>query len=265
MTWLQVVVLAIVQGITEFLPISSSGHLVLVPSAAGWADQGLAFDVAVHFGSLLAVCLFFRDDIFALLRGAKYLMKADYQTLEGRMAVALGIGTVPAAVAGLALAGWIEANLRSPAVIVFTLSGYAIVMVLADRFGRRDRIVADVTLRDALIIGCAQALALVPGTSRSGVTISAGRMLGLDRQDAARFSFLLSVPVILLATVYELGSLLMSGEEVAWAQLSVAALVAAFVAYVSIDFFMRFVSRIGLLPFALYRIALAAVILYVMV
>jgi undecaprenyl-diphosphatase len=238
---------------------------VLVPSAAGWADQGLAFDVAVHFGSLLAVCLFFRDDIFALLRGAKYLMKADYQTLEGRMAVALGIGTVPAAVAGLALAGWIEANLRSPAVIVFTLSGYAIIMVLADRFGRRDRIVADVTLRDALIIGCAQALALVPGTSRSGVTISAGRLLGFDRQDAARFSFLLSVPVILLATVYELGSLLMSGEEVAWAQLSVAALVAAVVAYVSIDFFMRFVSRIGLLPFALYRIALAAVIVYVMI
>ena len=135
MTWLQVVVLAIVQGITEFLPISSSGHLVLVPTAAGWTDQGLAFDVAVHFGSLLAVCLFFRDDILALLRGAKYLMHADFQTLEGRMAVALGIGTVPAAVAGLALAGWIEANLRSPSVIVFTLSGYAIIMVLADRFG----------------------------------------------------------------------------------------------------------------------------------
>ena len=131
MTWLQVVVLAIVQGLSEFLPISSSGHLVLVPSAAGWADQGLAFDVAVHFGSLLAVCLFFRDDIVALLRGAKYLMQADFQTLEGRMAVALGIGTVPAAVAGLALAGWIEASLRSPAVIVFTLSGYAIIMVLA--------------------------------------------------------------------------------------------------------------------------------------
>ena len=199
MTTIQIVVLAVVQGLTEFLPISSSGHLVLVPSAAGWTDQGLAFDVAVHFGSLLAVCLFFRDDIFALFRGAKYLMQSDFQTLEGRMAVALGIGTVPAAVAGLALAGWIEANLRSPSVIVFTLSGYAIIMVLADRFGRRDRIVADVTLRDALIIGCAQALALVPGTSRSGVTISAGRLLGFDRHDAARFSFLLSVPVILVA------------------------------------------------------------------
>ena len=191
MTWLQVVVLAIVQGLTEFLPISSSGHLVLVPSAAGWTDQGLAFDVAVHFGSLLAVCLFFRDDIFALLRGTGQLLTLNNQTPESRIALALGIGTVPAAIAGLALAGWIEANLRSPAVIVGTLSGYGILMVLADRFGRRDRNVADVRLRDALVIGCAQALALVPGTSRSGVTISAGRMLGFDRRDAARFSFLL--------------------------------------------------------------------------
>ena len=265
MTWLQVVVLAIVQGLTEFLPISSSGHLVLVPSAAGWTDQGLAFDVAVHFGSLLAVCLFFRDDIFALVRGSGQLLSFNYETPEARIALALGIGTVPAAVAGLALAGWIEANLRSPTVIVGTLSAYAIIMVLADRYGRRERNVADVTLRDALVIGCAQALALVPGTSRSGVTISAGRILGFDRRDAARFSFLLSVPVILLATVYELGGLLMSDEAVAWGQLWVAALVAAIVAYISIDFFMRFVSRIGLWPFALYRIVLAAVILVVLV
>ena len=265
MTWLQVVVLAIVQGLTEFLPISSSGHLVLVPSAAGWTDQGLAFDVAVHFGSLLAVCLFFRDDIFALVRGSGQLLSFNYETPEARIALALGIGTVPAAVAGLALAGWIEANLRSPTVIVGTLSAYAIIMVLADRYGRRERNVADVTLRDALVIGCAQALALVPGTSRSGVTISAGRILGFDRRDAARFSFLLSVPVILLATIYELGGLLMSDEAVAWGQLWVAALVAAIVAYISIDFFMRFVSRIGLWPFALYRIVLAAVILVVLV
>jgi len=236
-----------------------------VPSAADWADQGLAFDVAVHFGSLLAVCLFFRDDIRALIRGSGQLLRLDPRSPEARIALALGIGTVPAAIAGLALAGWIEANLRSPAVIVATLSGYAVVMVLADRFGRRERNVADVTLRDALVIGCAQALALVPGTSRSGVTISAGRLLGFDRHDAARFSFLLSVPVILLATVYEMGGLIVSGEQVAWTQLCVGALVAAVVAYASIDFFMRFVSRIGLLPFALYRIVLAALLLYAMV
>ncbi|MCK5325651.1 MAG: undecaprenyl-diphosphatase, partial [Woeseiaceae bacterium] len=144
MTWLQVIVLAIVQGLTEFLPISSSGHLVLVPSAAGWNDQGLAFDVAVHFGSLIAVCVFFRDDIVALLRGSGQLLTFTMQTPESRIALAIGIGTVPAAAAGLALAGWIEANLRSPTVIVFTLAGYAIVMVLADRFGRRERNMAGV-------------------------------------------------------------------------------------------------------------------------
>ena len=265
MTWLQAIVLAIVQGLSEFLPISSSGHLVLVPSAAGWADQGLAFDVAVHFGSLLAVCVFFRDDIVALLRGSGQLLTLKSQTPESRMALAIGIGTIPAAIAGLALAGWIEANLRSPSVIVVTLSGYAIVMVLADRLGRRERNVADVTISDAVVIGCAQALALVPGTSRSGVTISAARILGFDRRDAARFSFLLSVPVILLATIYEMGGLLVGDTSVAWLQLSVAALVAAIVAYASIDFFMRFVSRIGLLPFALYRLVLAGVILYVLV
>ncbi len=265
MTWLQVIVLAIVQGLTEFLPISSSGHLVLVPSAAGWSDQGLAFDVAVHFGSLIAVCVFFRNDIVALLRGSGQLLTFTMQTPESRIALAIGIGTVPAAAAGLALAGWIEANLRSPTVIVFTLAGYAIVMVLADRFGRRERNVADVTLRDAIVIGCAQALALVPGTSRSGVTISAARILGFDRRDAARYSFLLSVPVILLASIYEMGGLIVGDEPVAWLQLAIAALVSAVVAYASIDFFMRFVSRIGLLPFALYRLVLAAVILYVLV
>jgi len=264
-TWLQVIVLAIVQGLTEFLPISSSGHLVLVPSAVGWSDQGLAFDVAVHFGSLLAVCVYFRDDIIALLRGSGQLLTLRSQTPESRMALAIGIGTVPAAIAGLALAGWIEANLRSPAVIVVTLSGYAIVMLLADRFGGRERSVANVSLFDAVVIGCAQALALVPGTSRSGVTISAARILGFDRRDAARFSFLLSAPVILLASVYEMGGLILGDEPVAWLQLSIAALVSAVVAYASIDFFMRFVSRIGLLPFALYRLVLAAVILYVLV
>jgi undecaprenyl-diphosphatase len=264
-TWLQVVVLAIVQGLTEFLPISSSGHLVLVPSAAGWGDQGLAFDVAVHFGSLIAVCIFFRNDIFALLRGSGQLVKLNMQQPEARMAFAIGVGTIPAAVAGLALAGWIEANLRSPAVIVATLSGYAIVMVLADRLGSRDKSVVDVRLRDAIVIGCAQALALVPGTSRSGVTISAGRILGFDRHDAARFSFLLSAPVILLAAVYELGGLIVGDEEVAWSRLSIAAAIAAVVAYASIDFFMRFVNRIGLMPFAIYRLILAAIILYVLV
>jgi len=140
-----------------------------------------------------------------------------------------------------------------------------VLMILADRFGRRSRDISTVRVKDAVIIGVAQALALVPGTSRSGVTITAAMALGLERQDAARFSFLLAVPVILLATVYELGKLLMADGPVAWTQLGIAALISAIVAYLSIEFFMRFVSRIGLLPFAIYRLVLAAVILYVLI
>ena len=265
MSWLQIVVLAIVQGLTEFLPISSSGHLVLVPSILDWSDQGLAFDVAVHFGSLIAVCVFFRTDIAALLRGGVQLLGLNNKTTESQMALVIGIGTIPAAFAGLILADWIEVNLRDPAVIVVTLSGYAIVMVLADRFGRRERNITGFRLSDAIWIGCAQALALVPGTSRSGVTISAARALGFTRQDAARFSFLLSVPVILLASAYKGIEMITGPLPVPWGELGIAALISAIVAYLSIGFFMRVVSHIGLLPFAAYRIVLAAVILYVLV
>jgi undecaprenyl-diphosphatase len=264
MTTLHVIVLAIVQGLTEFLPISSSGHLVLVPYLVEWTDQGLAFDVAVHFGSLIAVCVFFREDILGLLRGGVQLLGGDIKQPQANMALAIGLGTIPAAAAGLLFASWIEANLRDPSVIVYTLSGYGILMALADRYARRERRMADVTIGDAVIIGCAQALALVPGTSRSGVTITAGRLLGFHRQDTARFSFLLSAPVILLATAYK-GFELVTGEAaVAWGQLGLGALVSAIVAYLSIEFFMRFVSRIGLAPFAVYRLALAAFILYVL-
>ncbi|MGI9235407.1 MAG: undecaprenyl-diphosphate phosphatase [Woeseiaceae bacterium] len=264
MTGLQIVVLAIVQGLTEFLPISSSGHLVLVPYLIEWTDQGLAFDVAVHFGSLVAVCVFFREDILGLLRGAGQLLAGNRDMAQANMTLAIALGTIPAAVAGLMLASWIEANLRDPSVIVYTLAGYGILMALADRLGRSERIIADVRIRDAFMIGCAQALALVPGTSRSGVTITAARFMGFKRQDAARFSFLLSAPVILLATLFKGFELVIGDAPVPWSQLGLGAIVSAIVAYLSIEFFMRFVSRIGLAPFAVYRLALAAVILYVL-
>lgn len=264
MTTIQIVVLAIVQGLTEFLPISSSGHLVLVPFLVDWPDQGLAFDVAVHFGSLLAVVLFFRDDIAGLLRGAVQLLGGNIKSPQAYMALAIGLGTIPAAVAGLLFADWIEANLRDPSVIVFTLAGYGILMAWADRYGKRARGVTDVRIGDALIIGIAQALALIPGTSRSGVTITAGRLLGFERQDAARFSFLLSAPVILLATVYKGGEMVLGEAPVAWGELALGVVVSAVVAYASIEFFMRFVTRIGLLPFAVYRLFLAAVIAWLL-
>jgi undecaprenyl-diphosphatase len=264
MTTVQIIVLAIVQGLTEFLPISSSGHLVLVPYLVEWTDQGLAFDVAVHFGSLLAVVLFFREDIAGLIRGGMQILGGDVQSPQANMALAIALGTIPAAAAGLLFASWIEQNLRDPSIIVYTLAGYGILMALADRYARRDRAITQLKIRDALIIGTAQALALVPGTSRSGVTITAGRLLGFERQDAARFSFLLSAPVILLATVYKGGEMVLGDTPVAWDELALGVLVSAIVAYISIEFFMRFVTRIGLAPFAIYRLALAALIVYLL-
>ncbi len=264
MGMMQLVVLAIVQGLTEFLPVSSSGHLVLVPSIFGWTDQGLAFDVAVHFGSLIAVCIFFRHDIAALLRGVSRILTGDVSAEEARMVWYLGFATIPAAVVGLLFASWIAVNLRDPMVVVVTLAGYGILMAVADRFATSERNITDVRIRDALLIGFAQALALIPGTSRSGVTITTGRLLGIARQDAARFSFLLSVPVILLATIYEAVKLVTGDVQVAWDNLALAALISAIVAYISIEFFMRVVSAIGLLPFAIYRVMLAGVIIYVL-
>lgn len=263
MTGLQIVVLAIVQGLTEFLPVSSSGHLVLVPYLAGWSDQGLVFDVAVHFGSLIAVAVYFRRDLANLVMGGLALFSKGPRTQDSTLALGVALGTIPAALAGLLFAGWIEENLRSAVVVIATLSFWGIVMGLADVFGRRERTINDFSVRDALLIGCAQALALVPGTSRSGITITAGRLLGYERQDAARFSFLLSTPVILLATGYETLGMVLSGEPIAWGELGLAATVSAVVAYVCIDLMMRFVSRIGLLPFTVYRLLLAAVIFWV--
>lgn len=265
MTWLQTIVLAIVQGLTEFLPISSSGHLVLVPALFGWTDQGLTFDVAVHFGSLLAIAVYFRKDLGAIISGGMRLIGGKRDSPESLLALCIIIGTVPAAVAGLLLAGWIEANLRNPLVIVGTLAGYGILMALADRFGKHQRVIANVGPKDALIIGIAQALALVPGTSRSGITISTALILGFQRQDAARFSFLLSAPVILLATGYETLQLFVDGTQIAWAQLAIGVSISALVAYLSIEFFMRFVNAMGLLPFAIYRLGLAGVVWYAIV
>lgn len=264
MTLIQVVILAIVQGLTEFLPVSSSGHLVLVPYLFAWADQGLAFDVAVHFGSLAAVCIYFRKDMASILAGGMRLLGDNITTPESRLAQAIALGTVPAALAGLLFASWIEANLRDPLVIVYTLSGFGILMAIADRVGRRERNISGVGFRDAVIIGFAQALSLVPGTSRSGVTITAARFLGFGRQDAARFSFLLSAPVIFLAAMYKLIALILGDAAVAWGQLGLGALLACVIAYLSIEFFMRIVTRIGLAPFAIYRLILAAFILYVL-
>ncbi len=262
---MQIVILAIVQGLTEFLPISSSGHLVLTTFLFEWVDQGLIFDVAVHFGSLIAVCLFFRKDFISLFFGSLRLLNGNIDTPESKMSLFIIIGTIPTAVLGLAISSWIESNFRDPVVIIFTLSGYGILMALVDHFCKSERNIESIGFKDALIVGCAQALSLVPGTSRSGITITAARLLGFKRVDAAKFSFLLSAPIILIAVSYKFLQILVSGTSVSWSQLIIGALIAFIVAYFSIGVFMKIVSRFGLKPFAIYRLLLASYIFYLII
>jgi undecaprenyl-diphosphatase len=263
MEWIQVVVLAIVQGLTEFLPISSAGHLVLVPVFLGWPDQGLAFDVATHLGTLGAVLYYFRHDLWPMTRDAFGTLAGGRRTRESDLAWFVVIGTVPVVVAGALFAGAVSTMLRSPLVIATTMAGFGILMWVADARGGREREEDQIGLRDALIIGLAQALALIPGTSRSGITITAALFLGLKRQAAARFSFLLSIPVIIAAIVYELAKLLRDPEPADWLLLGVGTVIAGVVAYLTIRGFIALLGHIGLAPFAIYRLFLAAVLLWV--
>jgi undecaprenyl-diphosphatase len=258
---LQAIVLAIVQGLSEFLPISSSGHLILVPHFLGWRDQGLAFDVAVHVGTLLAVLAYFRAQLLAMTRAWFRSLAGGGMTPDARLAWCVVIGTVPVAVAGLLFGSLIETMLRNPLFVAGTLSVFGLLMWLADRFGRRQRDEYTVGWRDAVLIGCAQALALMPGTSRSGVTMTMARALGLTREAAARFSFLLAVPGIAMAGGYELLQLLGQPDgSVDWPMMGLGLAVAAVTGYLCIHWLLRVIGRIGLAPFALYRFALAALI-----
>ena len=264
MDLIQAIILAIVQGLSEFLPISSSGHLILVPHFAGWPDQGLPFDVAVHVGTLFAVVTYFRRQLFAMARAWFGSFAGRRLTPDARLAWCVLLGTIPIGLAGLLFAGWIEDNLRNPLFVAGTLSGFGLLMWLADRFGRQQRDEYSVGWRDALLIGGAQAFSLMPGTSRSGVTMTLGRSLGLTRAAAARFSFLLAVPGIGLAGAYEGLQLLQApAGAVDWPVMALGVAVSAATGYLCIHWLLKVIGRIGLAPFALYRIALAALIVYV--
>ncbi len=260
----QAIVLAIVQGLSEFLPISSSGHLILVPHFFGWQDQGLAFDVAIHMGTLLAVVSYFRVQLLAMLRAWCVSITGRELTPDGRLAWCVVLGSIPVAVAGWLFGDAIERLLREPLFVASTLSGFGVLMWLADRLGRRQRDEYSVGWRDALLIGCAQALALMPGTSRSGITMTMARTLGLTREGSARFSFLLAVPGTAMAGGYELLKLLeQPAGSVNWPMMSLGAIVAAITGYLFIHWLLQVIGRIGLAPFAIYRFALAGLILLV--
>lgn len=263
MSLLQAVVLALVQGITEFLPISSSAHLILLPFLVGWPDQGLAFDIAVNTGTLLAVIAYFRRDLADLAKG---LLGGD-ETVEGlpprHFLAALVVGTLPVALAGLLLADWVATAGRSPLLIATTSIGFGLLLGAADLLGRRRRGLPALTLTDALLVGLAQALALVPGTSRSGVTMTVALALGFSRPAAARFSFLLAIPVGVLATGYDL--LQVVGGDVPAAELApmlVGLVTAAVSAYLIIGALLAWLRRQTMTPFVVYRVLLGVAILW---
>lgn len=260
MTLEQIVVLALVQGITEFLPISSSGHLILVPNLLHWEDQGQFTDVMVHLGTLLAILIYFWRDVGKLITGALALFKGEV-TEYGRLAIYIALGTIPAVAFGLTLEMLDMPDLgRNVSVVAWNTILYGILMLIADMFRPQIKTMGNMTLGAAMFIGVAQALALVPGTSRSGVTITAGRFLGFKRADCARFSFLLGIPAIGAAGALKLVGAVSSGETITLDTLACAGL--TFLAgLAAIAFLMAMLKRVSLLPFVLYRMALGGFLL----
>lgn len=264
MEWFQVLILAVVQGFTEFLPISSSGHLVLPKELLGWPDQGLAFDVAVHVGSLAAVLIYFRKDVVQLLSAWLQSLASRQGSDDSRLAWCVILATIPAGLCGLLLDDWIEGHLRGMGVIAATTILFGLLLGWADKSGSRALSIVDIGWKLALIIGLAQALALVPGTSRSGITITAALFLGLNRDAAARFSFLLSIPLILAAGGLKSLELIEVGTALPLEQIAAGALLSGVTAYLCIHAFLALLDKVGMMPFVIYRLLLGGFLIIMM-
>ena len=264
MDWLQASIIALIQGVTEFFPISSSAHLLFPSLVFGWPDQGLAFDVAVHLGSLLAVLFYLRQDLYALWQGAWQWLLGKGWNQQAHMALLLVLATIPAVIAGLAFKGWIEVHARSLWVVAATTIGFGLLLGWADWRARCRHQLSYMGWRHALIVGLAQALALIPGTSRAGITMTAALALGYQREAAARFSFLMSIPIILAAALLMLLELGQQTSAVDWQAILVALLVSAVSAWLCIVLFMRLISRMGMWPFVVYRLLLGIGLLWLL-
>lgn len=264
MELLHIVVLAVVQGLTEFLPISSSAHLILVPHVMGWSDQGLYFDMALHAGTVTAVVLYFRQQLFAMAvdwsRSILPIASIRRHTENSRLAWLILLGTIPAGLCGLFGKPFIETYLRSPLVIAVTTVVFGILLWLAWRFSPKRLNEYQLTVWDALLIGIAQAVALIPGTSRSGITITMGLSRGLEARAAARFSFLLSVPIMLASAMMLVVDISQMEDAVVWRDMILGAVFAAVSAFLCIHYFLKLITRIGMLPFVIYRLCLGAVL-----
>ncbi|HUR43494.1 MAG TPA: undecaprenyl-diphosphate phosphatase [Aestuariivirga sp.] len=262
MNLVQIIVLALIQGTTEFLPVSSSGHLILVPALTGWPDQGLVTDMVTNLGTLCAVIVYFRNDVLAMLRGLADITQRK-ATRQSRLLLNVLIGTVPIIVAGLVMkATHLDDHIRSAVLVAVNAIIFGVLLYIFDAFGLARRTVADMTWQTSLIIGCAQALSLSPGTSRSGVTMTAARGLGFGRPEAARFSFLLSIPANGAASALVIGDAVQNGGAITGAVILTGVLT-FFVALGTITVLMHMVRHVSFLPFAIYRVVLGIVLLAV--
>lgn len=260
---LQAIVLGIVQGLTEFLPISSSGHLRVVPAFFGWEDPGAAFTAVTQLGTMLAVLVYFRSDLLRI--ATTWLRSLRDPALRGDIDARMGwyilLGTIPISIFGLAFSDQIESGARDLYLIGIALIVFSFVMLAAERFATQEREVETLTLRDGIVIGFAQAIALIPGVSRSGATISAGLFLGLARPAAARYSFLLSIPAVVLSGLFELKEI-GGGEGAAGAgETVIATVLAFFVGYASIAFLLKFLVNNTISVFVAYRLAVGVLVL----
>ncbi len=259
MDLLQTFALAVLQGLTEFLPISSSAHLILLPVISGWQDQGLAFDIAVHVGTLSAVVAYYRKDVGAIVSAWFKSILGKGMCQDARLAWYVILGTIPVGLVGIALPDTVKDFLRSPLVIAASTIVFALLLWGAEKMAKEQR--ETIGLRDAIWVGLFQAIALIPGTSRSGITITAGLLTGLQREQAARFSFLLSIPVIALAGGLHTLDLLQTNEEaVSWDFIAIGAAVSAIVAYLTIGWFLKLLQKVGMMPFVIYRLVLGVVL-----
>jgi undecaprenyl-diphosphatase len=264
MTLIQIIVLALIQGLTEFLPVSSSAHLILGSKAFGWPDQGLVFDVATHLGTLIAVLIYFRHDLIEMAKAWLGPVRNDTDRQHRAMVVYLAIASVPALLIGFLTHDLVEFYLRDLRIIAWTTIGFGLVLWLADAVGPKQRSIEEINVKSAVIIGLVQAFALIPGASRSGVTITAGRFLGFSPDAAARFSFLLSIPIIGAAGSFGVLRVASGDAPIEWGQFMLAVVLAAVAGWLCIATFLALLKRVGLMPFVIYRLLLGAVLLWIL-
>lgn len=267
MSTLELFILAIVQGLTEFLPISSSAHLILPSAILGWNDQGQALDVALHVGTLLAVVLYYRKEVGGMAVAWFGTLgigpeKGSASTFEGRLAWWILFASIPLGLTGFLGKDFIEEHLRSAAVIAATTLIFGLLLGFADIKAKENVSIENIGLKGALIIGLSQALALIPGTSRSGITMTLGMMIGLSKENAARFSFLLSIPAIVMTGGYLTYKLVSSAEAVDWYTLGLGSVLAFVSAYACIHYFLILVNKLGMMPFVIYRLLLGVGLLW---